>query len=249
MVNPPYKIAENLKHNAIVHGFFGAEGGYCSGIFESLNCGLNKGDDDTKVMKNRALVCKAMGIDRMVTLKQVHKNDVLIVDCNTTNGYERDAMVTSSKGLLLAIQTADCAPILLHDPENGVVGAIHAGWRSAVLGIVENTIKAMESLGAKRQSIRAAIGPCIQSQNYEVGPEVFEAANDASFFSKADRPGHYLFNLSGYVNNHLKRAGVTNTLELLLDTYSLKKQYFSCRRAYHEGLKGFGNQLSVIAIY
>ncbi|MEI6629023.1 MAG: laccase domain-containing protein, partial [Alphaproteobacteria bacterium] len=91
MVNPPYQIAPNLKHKEIVHGFFGAEGGYSSGIFESLNCGLNKGDDDTKVMQNRALVCKAMGVDRMVTLKQIHKSDVLVVDQNTQNGYEYDA--------------------------------------------------------------------------------------------------------------------------------------------------------------
>ncbi len=249
MVNPPYQLANNLKHKEIVHGFFGAEGGYSSGIFESLNCGLNKGDDDTKVMQNRALVCKSMGVDRMVTLKQVHKSDVLVVDQNTPNGHEYDAIVTSSKGLLLAIQTADCAPILLQDVENGVVGAVHAGWRSAVLGIVENTIKSMESLGASRKNINAAIGPCIQQQSYEVGPEVFEAANSSEFFTNANKPNHYFFDLSGFLNNQLKKCSIQSILELRLDTYALKKQYFSCRRAYHEGLNGFGNQLSVIAIY
>ncbi len=249
MVNPPYQTAHNLKHKEIVHGFFGSEGGYSSGVFESLNCGLNKGDDDTKVMQNRSLVCKAMGVDRMITLKQVHKSDVLVVDQNTPNGHEYDAMVTSSKSLLLAIQTADCAPILLQDVENGVVGAVHAGWRSAVLGIVENTIKSMESLGAKRQSIKAAIGPCIQQQSYEVGQEVFDAANSASFFTSTNKPNHYYFDLSSLLNDQLNKAGINNTTVLALDTYSLEKQYFSCRRAYHEGLNGFGNQLSVIAIY
>lgn len=249
MVTPPYQIADNLKHKGIIHGFFGSEGGVSSGIFKSLNCGLHKGDEEAKVMQNRDIICKAMGIERMVTLRQVHKNEVLIVNQDTPNGFEKDAMVTASKGLLLAIQTADCAPILLHDPENAVIGAIHAGWRSAVSDIVENTIENMESLGAKRGNIHAAIGPCIQQQNYEVGPEVYEEANDALFFTKAKRPDHYFFNLPGYVHNHLKKSGIHKSLDLSLDTYTLKNQYFSCRRAFHEQNNGFGIQLSVIAIF
>lgn len=249
MINPPYQIADNLKHAEILHGFFGAEGGYSSGVFESLNCGLNKGDDDDLVLKNRGLICQAMGIKQIVTLKQVHKNDVLVVDANTISGHEYDAMVTSTPKVLLAIQTADCAPILLHDPINNVIGAIHAGWRSAVMNIVDATITSMESLGAKRKNINAAIGPCIQSQSYEVGAEVFEAANACEFFTNANKPKHYFFDLSGYLYNQLKKCGIRSILELGLDTYSLEKQYFSCRRAYHKKIAAFGTQLSVIGLY
>lgn len=248
MVNPPYQIADNLKHAKIVHGFFGAEGGYSNGVFESLNCGLNKGDDNNLVLKNRELICQAMDIKQMVTLKQIHKNGVLVVDANTINGHEYDAMVTSTPKLLLAIQTADCAPILLHDPVNNVIGAIHAGWRSAVMNIVDATITSMESLGANRKNINAAIGPCIQKQSYEVGAEVFEATNACQFFTNANKLKHYFFDLSGYLHNQLKKCGIQNILELGLDTYSLEKQYFSCRRAYHKEIAAFGIQLSVISI-
>ena len=141
----PYQTAEILNHPTIVHGFFGRAGGVSTGIYASLNACLHKGDEDANIDENRRRICKAMGIDRMVTLRQVHKNDVLIVDADTPNGHQMDAMVTKTPGRLLAIQTADCAPILLIDPVARVVGAVHAGWRSAVAGIVKTTMMLCKS--------------------------------------------------------------------------------------------------------
>ncbi len=187
MVTPPYQSATNLNHHAIVHGFFGSKGGVSSGLFTSLNCSLQKGDVVENVMQNRQRICQAMGMEPMVSARQVHKAEVLIVDAHPQKLFEGDAMVTSTPGRLLAIQTADCAPILLVDPITCVIGAIHAGWRSAVQGIVQNTITAMQSLGAERQNIIAAIGPCIQQPSFEVGTDVFAAAGDATFFVPTNR--------------------------------------------------------------
>jgi len=187
-----------------------------------------------------------LNVGHMVTLRQVHRTDVLLVDASTENGYQMDAMVTKTPGRLLAIQTADCVPILLADPVNRVIGAVHAGWRSAVAGIVKNAIDAMKSLGAK--NISAAIGPCIHQESYEVGQDVFDAANAPTFFMPSTKPGHYLFDLGGYVLNQLKGQGVENAIALPFNTYALKDQYFSCRRAAHMSESSFGSQLSVIGL-
>jgi YfiH family protein len=246
MVIPPYQTAENLKHPGITHGFFGREGGISGGIYTSLNTGFHKEDDTSNILENRRRICNAMGIDHMVTLRQVHKNDVHVVDENTPDGHQMDAMVTKTPGRLLAIQTADCAPVLLVDPIARVVGAVHAGWRSAVSGIIKATIDAMQALGAK--NISAAIGPCIHQESYEVGQEVFDAAKAPKFFISSAKPGHYLFDLGGYVLNQLKEQGIEPAIALPFNTYTLKDQYFSCRRAAHSNEPSFGSQLSVIGL-
>ncbi len=248
MVNPPFQTAKELEHKGIVHGFFGRLGGVSQGIYTSLNAGFHKDDHDENIIENRKRICNAMGIDHMVTLRQVHKSDVLIVDSNTENGYQMDAMVSKTPGRLLAIQTADCAPVLLADPVARVVGGIHAGWRSAVTGIVQKTIDAMQALGAEKERITAVIGPCIHQKSYEVGQEVFDAAKKAEFFAPSNRVGHYLFDLGGYVLNELKTQGIKNTEVLPLDTYTLEDQYFSCRRSAHRGESFYGNQLSTIGL-
>ena len=252
VTTPPYQTSTNLNYTGVVHGFFGSEGGVSTGIFKSLNCSLQKGDDESNVMQNRRLICQTMDIEHMVTLRQVHKADVLIVNANTKNGNEMDAMVSNTCGILLAIQTADCAPVLLVDPVACVIGAIHAGWRSAVQGIAPNTITAMQSLGAKSQNITAAIGPCIQQPSFEVGEDVFEAANDATFFAPSSRHcaqhPYFNFDLPGYLMHQLKISGIKSTISLQLNTYALNNQYFSYRRACHAQESSCGGQLSVIGL-
>lgn len=241
-------MAQELNQKDIVHGFFGRLGGVSQGIYTSLNVALNNGDHSTNVIENCKRISNAMKISHMVTLRQVHKSDVLIVDSTTENGHQMDAMVSKTPGRLLAIQTADCAPVLLADPVARVIGGIHAGWRSAVAGIVKNTINAMQSLGAKKENITATIGPCIAQKSYEVGQEVFDAAKRAEFFILSNRAGYYLFDLGGYVLNELKTQGIKNTSVLPLDTYTLEGQYFSCRRSAHRGDPFYGSQLSTIGL-
>jgi YfiH family protein len=244
--NVPYETADTLDHPGIVHGFFGCRGGVSQEIYTSLNTGFHKDDDDINVIENRQRILNTLNVGHMVTLRQVHKTDVLLVDASTESGYQMDAMVTKTPGRLLSIQTADCVPILLADPVNRVIGAVHAGWRSAVAGIVKNAIDAMQSLGAK--NISAAIGPCIHQESYKVGQDVFDAAKAPTFFMPSAKPGHYLFDLGGYVLNQLKGKGIEAVTALPFNTYTLKDQYFSCRRAAHSNESSFGSQLSVIGL-
>lgn len=245
---PPFVIAECLKSISTEHGFFGSIGGISTGFCSSLNTSFKDNDTNENVSENRKRIANALGFESVFTLKQIHKADVLVVDANTTIGMEADAMVTKIPGILLAIQTADCAPILLSDPINKVVAGIHAGWRSAVKNIVPVTIKKMLELGAELQNITAVIGPCIQQQNFEVGADVKEQVKSDIFFKPSNRTNHYLFDLPGYILNQLQNVGINNAESLGFDTYALKNDYFSFRRSTHQNTLPCGGQISCIGI-
>jgi YfiH family protein len=161
-------------------------------------------------------------------------------------------MVTDTPNLLLGILTADCAPVLFADHHAVVVGAAHAGWRGALAGVTDATIAAMEQLGAKRDNIHAAVGPCIAQPSYEVD-EAFRGrflqhdAENVRFFvtGPAGKPH---FDLEGYVVHRLIAAGIGEVEALNLDTYADPDRFFSFRRATHRGEADYGRQLSAIAI-
>ena len=152
---------EPLKLAGITHGFFTREGGYSSGIFSSLNCGLGSGDDIAVVTKNRAKVADDLGVahSHLVSAYQVHGADVLIVDAPLAERPKVDGLVTNKRGLALGILTADCGPVLFADVKAGVIGACHAGWKGAISGVTDATVEAMESIGATRENIVAARVP------------------------------------------------------------------------------------------
>jgi polyphenol oxidase len=157
--------------------------------------------------------------------------------------------VTARPGLLLGVITADCAPVLLADIEAGVAGAAHAGWRGALGGVIENTVLAMTGLGAQRDRIRAAIGPTIAQRSYEVDEamrERFPAVADRFF--AAGRPGHWQFDLPGFVARCLADAGIRAVDDLAQDTYANETRFFSFRRATHRGEATGGRQTSVIGL-
>ena len=159
------------------HGFFTRRGGSSSGIFAGLNCGPGSSDQASAVAMNRARVADALGLpsDALLSLNQVHSADVVTVTHATADRPRADAMVTATPGLGLGILTADCQPVLFADARAGVVGAAHAGWKGALSGVLEATLDAMESLGARREDTAAVIGPCISQRAYEVGPEFLDA--------------------------------------------------------------------------
>ena len=163
--------APNLA--SIAHGFFGRQGGVSGGLYASLNCGPGSRDLRDHVEENRHRVRAVLGAPALVTLYQIHSADAVTVDAAWQMGDapRADAMATNRPGIALGILTADCAPVLLADPQAGVIGAAHAGWKGAVDGVIAAAVAAMVSLGASRDHIRAAIGPCISQANYEVGPE------------------------------------------------------------------------------
>src|SRR5207253_6509282 len=152
----------------------------------------------------------------LLTLHQIHSTEVLTVADRrwTSPGAPKaDALVTDRPGVMLGVLAADCAPVLLADAQARVIGAAHAGWKGALSGVVEATVAAMEKLGARRERLCAAIGPCIGRDSYEVGPEfpapfVTRDAADDAFFRPAPRAGHFLFDLAGYLLRRLARAGV-----------------------------------------
>jgi YfiH family protein len=238
----------------VAHGFLGREGGVSTGIHGGLNVGIGSDDDAVAVAENRARATAAvLPGAKLVTLYQVHSGDCITVTAPFEAGRPRaDALVTDRPGLALGILTADCAPVLFADVEAGVVGAAHAGWKGALGGVTDSTILAMESLGARRDRIAAAIGPCIARASYEVDDafarrfEMDDPANER-FFAPA-RAGHHQFDLEAYVVHRLASAGLRRIAALGLDTYADEARFFSFRRATHRGEPGYGRQIALIGL-
>lgn len=239
----------------IPHGFFGRRGGVSTGELASLNCGLGSGDDPALIAENRRRVADAVLPGAALTgVYQVHGNRCVIVDDTTdlTARPEADALATRTPGIILGILTADCVPVLFADRDAGVIGAAHAGWKGALAGVTDATLTAMESLGANRANIAAAIGPCIARASYEVDDgfvQRFTADDPANerFFAAA-KPGHAMFDIAAYVAARLASAGVTRIAIGGQDTYAEAEDYFSYRRACHKGENSYGRQLSVIGL-
>ncbi|MEM8633195.1 MAG: polyphenol oxidase family protein, partial [Pseudomonadota bacterium] len=154
------------------HGFYTRKGGASSGVFAGLNCGLGSSDQEDVVRLNRDMVTADMGASAgdLVTVRQVHSAEVLTVDAMHRGPARADALVTAEPGTVLAILTADCAPVLFSDPEAGVIGAAHAGWKGALGGVLDATLDAMAGLGALPERTVATVGPTISQRAYEVGP-------------------------------------------------------------------------------
>jgi polyphenol oxidase len=247
----------DLHEAGIRHGFFTKQGGVSDGMYASLNCGLGSNDDPAKVLENRARVARHLGSPKphVVTLYQTHSATALVVD----KPYPRDAVpkadavVTRTPGLAIGALAADCNPVLFADPQAKVVAAAHAGWRGALGGILESTITAMESLGAHRTRICAAVGPCINQASYEVGPE-FEAeflkvsADYAAFFHRTSPDSRPRFDLPGFVMMRLGRVGVGTTERVALCTYENESKFFSFRRTTHRKEPDYGRQISAIMV-
>ena len=246
-----HRAADLQSLPGIAHGFFGRDGGLSTGVYASLNCGPGSRDDPAAVAGNRARVVEALAPGaRLVSLAQVHSAQVHIVDqaWNFDSRRDGDGMATAEAGVMLGILTADCTPVLFADVEAGVIGAAHAGWKGALAGVLENTIAAMATLGAKPSRIRAAIGPTISQANYEVGADMmarFDAA-DSGFFIPSDRPDHRRFDLPGYARMRLERAGVGQIADLGLCTYPPSNGFYSYRRTTHLGEADYGREISAI---
>ena len=242
--------------DGIRHGFFTRQGGVSKGIYGSLNCGLGSGDDAENVRRNRALVAETLGVphERLLTLYQIHSATAVIVDQRWNSDVaEADALVTRTPGLAIGALTADCAPVLFCDPEARVIAAAHAGWRGALLGIVEATVASMEELGAKPERMVAVIGPTISQRAYEVGSDyverfLAEEPESSSFFMTDDGSGEPHFDLAGYVAERLARAGVGSVSDLGLCTYCDETRLFSYRRSQHHGEEDYGRQISAIVL-
>ena len=239
----------------VPHGFLGRRGGRSTGLVAGLNAGLGSGDDERAVAGNRMLAVGAvLPGARLISVFQIHSPLCITVSVPWADDRrpQADAMVTVRSGLVLGVVTADCAPVLFADRVAGVIGAAHAGWKGALAGVTDNTIAAMEALGAKRSRITAAIGPCIAQASYEVDQgfaDRFTAddRSNARFFA-AGTAGHAQFDLEGYVAARLESAGIGAIDKLGLDTYPDPKRFYSFRRATHLDEPDYGRQISLIGL-
>jgi YfiH family protein len=237
------------------HGFLGRRGGVSTGELAGLNIGYGSRDDRSAIDENRRRAIDAIKAGaELATVHQIHSAEAVVVE-HAWPHAERphaDAMVTDRPGLLLGILTADCAPILFADVDAGVIGAAHAGWRGALAGVTDSTIAAMERLGARRDHIHAAVGPCIAQPSYEVDG-AFRARfldddpdNERFFIDGTEGMPH--FNLEDYVVHRLIAAGVGEVEALNLDTYPDPDRFYSFRRATHRGEADYGRQASLIGL-
>lgn len=246
--------AGNIK---TAHGFFTRVGGISKGIYGSLNCAWGSKDNLSDVMTNRALVVQALGPDvsDLLSASQVHSNRVKVVDKVWTRerSPDVDALVTKLPNVALGILTADCAPVLFHDAKNNVIGAAHAGWKGAFGGVLENTVKEMEVLGAERAEITAAVGPCIHQASYEVDGNFRQTFlnHDPAFetyFTDSVKDGHYQFDLPGFVKSKLDGLGLASVEGSCVDTYVDEDRFFSYRRTTHRSESDYGRQISVVVL-
>jgi purine-nucleoside/S-methyl-5'-thioadenosine phosphorylase / adenosine deaminase len=239
----------------IRHGFFTRLGGISSGLYASLNCGPGSHDAPENVAQNRSRVAELLGMEesRLLTLFQKHSAEVVVAEKPWKTPPEADAIVTAKPGLAIGILTADCAPVLFCDGEAGVIGAAHAGWRGALSGIIDATVMAMVTLGARPERIVAAIGPAISQDAYEVGGEFVERfvakePESSAFFITDEGSGEPHFDLPAYVGERLARAGVGTVTDLGHCTYCEETRLFSYRRSQHHGEDDYGRQISAIVL-
>lgn len=245
-----------LDRVGLRHGFFTREGGVSTGLYEGLNTGVGSSDDPAAVAENRRRVAEHLGgvPDDLAACYQIHSAVARVAETGWRGDRpEGDAVVTTAPGVICAILTADCAPILLADPEAGIVGAAHAGWKGALDGIVHSTVAAMQALGAEPGRMVAVVGPCIAQASYEVGAD-FQARFDhhdpgsARFFAPGDTPDKRLFDLPAFVLWRLEQAGVADAASTGHDTRTDAARFYSNRRAHLNGEADFGRLMSAISL-
>jgi YfiH family protein len=249
------EVIRAVSLGGLPHGFLGRRGGTSTGELAGLNVGYGSKDDRSAIDENRRLAIAALLEDaELATVHQIHSVEAVTIQRPWAHDQRprADAMVTDRPNLLIGILTADCAPVLFADHRAAVVGAAHAGWRGALAGVTDSTIAAMERLGARREDIHAAVGPCIGQPSYEVDGDfrarfVAQDADNARFFV-AENGGKPHFDLEGYVVHRLIAAGIDEIEALNLDTYADAERFYSYRRSAHLGQADYGRQLSAIAI-
>ena len=250
----PVLTSPLLDLAGVRHAFFTRQGGVSQGIYAGLNVGLGSRDDPEAVQENRLRAAGHFGASQILTAYQIHSADAVIADRPWPDAApQADAVVSATPGLVCGALAADCAPVLFADPQARVVAAAHAGWKGALTGVVEATIVQMETLGARRDRLQAAVGPCIGPQSYEVGPEFLErfvAADKAydAYFAPAAASEKRMFDLPGFVLGRLRAARVQACEWIGRDTCAEPELFFSNRRAFKQGEPDYGRLLSAIML-
>ncbi len=246
--------SNNLKNNNHVdHCFFSRKNGTSEGIYESLNCGIGSKDKKENVQKNLEIVAKSFKIEkkRLILMNQTHSNKVQVIEKeDDLKRIEADAMLTQNDKVALCVLTADCAPILIYEKDKKIIGCIHAGWKGAVNGVIDNTLKKLTDIGGNIKQLVVCIGPCISQKSYEVKEDFYsmftkKSKDNDSFFIK-NKKNSFNFDLRGFVIKKFKDCGVSQIDNINLDSFATKSEYFSHRRARKLEENDYGRCISVI---
>ncbi len=241
------------KLKKVKHCFFSRKKGFSKGIYKSLNCGRGSRDNKKNIQKNLKFVAKLMAVEKtkLILMHQTHSNKVVEVK---KNNYRKkiiaDAMITQMRGLAIGVVTADCVPIILCDIKNQIVGCIHAGWKGAFYGIIDNTIKKIRRFNSKNK-IYASVGPCIGNKSYEVDLKFYKKFVSKSwknkiYFTKKTKTKK-LFNLRKFVADKLVKLGV-KVDHVNKDTFTEKSNFFSYRRSFKLKHKDYGRCISAVCL-
>jgi len=253
---PPVLVAEDLLEAGVVAAFTGRAGGTSAAPYDTLNLALRVGDDLRRALANRRRAATVLGLagQPWALARQVHSATILRVDPRRLGQGppegkpvvgEADGLVTAEPGVVLAVLTADCAPVLLADPTAGVVGAVHAGWRGLAAGVVEAGVAAMAGLGADPAACTGLVGPAVGGCCYEVGPDVRAAVGDRYPAALATtRDGRPALDPAAGAAQALQRAGVGQVRVAGECTVDLEERLFSHRRDHGRT----GRQAGLIAL-
>ena len=242
------------KFKNLKHCFFSRKNGFSKGLYESLNCGLGSDDKKEDVLKNLNLVSNKIGCkdELLITLNQTHSNTVVYFEKESSikNKLPGDAIVTKIKNVGIGILTADCAPILLYDPQKKIIGCIHSGWRGALNGVIKNTINKFKELDSNIDDLFVIVGPCIRKENYEVKINFYEKFTNQNpqyedFFKKIS-DGKYIFDLRCFINKKISDLNIQNIENIKMDTFTAQETFYSHRRSLFNNEKDYGRCISVI---
>lgn len=259
-IDPPCFFSSTLSNmipQGIYHGFFTRKGGVSKGVYSSLNAALHSKDSQQNILKNRQSIQNFFqhysANAKLITAQQYHSNEIKIVTADNFDDLGScDGLVTQEENLILGVLTADCGPVLLADPKNRVIAAVHAGWKGALNGILDNAIDAMCKLGANRENISGTLGPTISANHYEVMTDFkenfLEHNNKNEIYFKDGRDfQHFYFDLPRFILDCLYRNSVKLSY-CNLCTFDLEKDFFSYRRATIKQENDYGRQLSAIML-
>ena len=244
------------KFKSIEHAFFNRSGGKTAGIFKSLNYRPGSSDNKDDILKILQTISNKINTksQKIVLLNQVHGNKFYYINKNSkllNNKFEGDALITDKRKLPIAVLTADCAPILIHDDKKVMIAAIHAGWRGAYKDIIKKVVKFMIKKGCSSQNITAAIGPCISSNNYEVKEDfknkfIKKDKKNIIFFKWIKNKSY--FNLNKYIRYQLESLNIKKIDIINKDTFNAKNNFFSARRSISRNENDYGRNISIIMI-
>ena len=242
-----------LKHPNLKHAFCLRSGGVSPHPYKSLNCSYYVGDQNINVKKNHELILKSLNFEKSFSVKQVHSNKVVCAEDHLSKNteIEADAIICKSFDLAISVTTADCAPLLIFDRKELIVGAAHAGWKGAVKGITDNLIEHFQMNGSLIENILVAIGPCIGKDSFEVKSDMIKACIKEDYLSERffiNKSNSDFFDLGGYLVKKLENKGLKFIDHIDEDTYKNSEKFFSYRRETKKNNPTTGRMINIIGL-